>query len=210
MGRTAEFFSHYAPELERIYCRPNIADRIIRGSMFIRQKKVLVGCQPVTGETIIDIGCGTGDLAVELAKRGTNFVLGVDFAQGMLELARKKALVANLDHNLAFVLADFLEPPLSSKIKFDYALVLGVMDYVENPREFINKVISFTQTKAFFSFPKDGGALVLLRRAIYRGRCPLFLYTLKQTEGLFSHLAEDNQVTIEDTGKEFFVTVERK
>jgi 2-polyprenyl-3-methyl-5-hydroxy-6-metoxy-1,4-benzoquinol methylase len=64
MRQTAEFFSGYALEFEQIYRRPNIADRIIRNSMFIRKEKAFAGCQPVAGKRIIDIGCGTGGLAV--------------------------------------------------------------------------------------------------------------------------------------------------
>src|SRR3954471_21753336 len=38
----------------------------------------------------LDVATGTGDLAIELRSRGTD-VVGVDFSEGMLELARKKA-----------------------------------------------------------------------------------------------------------------------
>jgi demethylmenaquinone methyltransferase / 2-methoxy-6-polyprenyl-1,4-benzoquinol methylase len=42
------------------------------------------------GSTALDVATGTGDLAVELARRGAE-VTGMDFARAMLELARKKA-----------------------------------------------------------------------------------------------------------------------
>jgi demethylmenaquinone methyltransferase / 2-methoxy-6-polyprenyl-1,4-benzoquinol methylase len=42
------------------------------------------------GSTALDVATGTGDLAVELARRGAE-VTGVDFAPAMLELARRKA-----------------------------------------------------------------------------------------------------------------------
>jgi ubiquinone/menaquinone biosynthesis C-methylase UbiE len=132
----------------------------------------------------------------------------VDFAEGMLKLAREKNAGSQFSHQCSFLLADFLKPPLSPQIKFDCALVLGVMDYIGNPKDFINRVLQFTQAKAFFSFPKDGGALVLLRKAIYQHRCSLlFLYTLEQINNLFRDFADGKQVTIEDIGKEFFVTV---
>jgi demethylmenaquinone methyltransferase/2-methoxy-6-polyprenyl-1,4-benzoquinol methylase len=38
----------------------------------------------------LDVATGTGDLAIELASRGAE-VVGVDFSEGMLEIARKKA-----------------------------------------------------------------------------------------------------------------------
>ena len=42
------------------------------------------------GSWALDVATGTGDLAVELASRGAS-VVGMDFSEGMLELARKKA-----------------------------------------------------------------------------------------------------------------------
>jgi demethylmenaquinone methyltransferase / 2-methoxy-6-polyprenyl-1,4-benzoquinol methylase len=38
----------------------------------------------------LDVACGTGDLAIELASRGAE-VVGSDFSPGMLEVARRKA-----------------------------------------------------------------------------------------------------------------------
>ena len=45
------------------------------------------------GDRALDVACGTGDLALELAARvePTGEVVGVDFSSRMLELARKKA-----------------------------------------------------------------------------------------------------------------------
>ena len=45
------------------------------------------------GDRALDVATGTGDLAIELAKRvgPTGEVVGVDFAESMLEVARQKA-----------------------------------------------------------------------------------------------------------------------
>ena len=45
------------------------------------------------GDRVLDVATGTGDLAVELARRvgPTGEVVGMDFSEGMLELARRKA-----------------------------------------------------------------------------------------------------------------------
>jgi demethylmenaquinone methyltransferase / 2-methoxy-6-polyprenyl-1,4-benzoquinol methylase len=42
------------------------------------------------GDTALDVATGTGDLAVELARRGVS-VTGLDFSEGMLAIAREKA-----------------------------------------------------------------------------------------------------------------------
>ncbi|MDA1329856.1 MAG: class I SAM-dependent methyltransferase [Chloroflexi bacterium] len=43
-------------------------------------------------ESVLDLGCGNGELAAELARRGhTGEYVGVDFSEGLLEEARKRA-----------------------------------------------------------------------------------------------------------------------
>lgn len=49
-----------------------------------------------TGATILDMGCGTGRHAIELAKRGFR-VTGVDLTGAMLAKAREKALAAGVE-----------------------------------------------------------------------------------------------------------------
>lgn len=55
-----------------------------------RWKRWLVTlAQPQPGERALDVCCGTGDIAFELARRGVA-VLGVDFSQAMLQAAQAR------------------------------------------------------------------------------------------------------------------------
>ncbi|MFQ6001203.1 MAG: corrinoid protein-associated methyltransferase CpaM [Anaerolineae bacterium] len=51
------------------------------------------------GEQVLDIGCGTGTLAVLLAQRGAQ-VVGVDISASMLEIARARAREENLEEQI--------------------------------------------------------------------------------------------------------------
>jgi SAM-dependent methyltransferase len=51
------------------------------------------------GDSILDIGCGTGRHSIELARRGFK-VTGVDMSGGMLEIARRKAREAGVEIEL--------------------------------------------------------------------------------------------------------------
>ena len=61
----------------------------------------------VPGMAILDMGCGTGRHAVELAERGFR-VTGVDISEGMLAEARKKAEAAGVE--VSWVHADASAP----------------------------------------------------------------------------------------------------
>ncbi|MCR8657803.1 class I SAM-dependent methyltransferase [Paenibacillus endoradicis] len=52
-------------------------------------KGVVELLNPIKGESILDLGCGTGDLAYEISNYGAN-VLGIDFSKEMIEKAREK------------------------------------------------------------------------------------------------------------------------
>jgi demethylmenaquinone methyltransferase/2-methoxy-6-polyprenyl-1,4-benzoquinol methylase len=65
------------------------------------------------GSRVLDVATGTGDLAIELARRvaPAGEVVGSDFSEGMLERARAKAGVAGLEVRPRFEWADALELP---------------------------------------------------------------------------------------------------
>ena len=82
---------------------------------------------PQQGERVIDVGCGCGDTAIELARRvGANgAVLGVDVSQPMLEVARECAALARLPQ-LAFREADASAADLPAETDLLYSR-FGVM-----------------------------------------------------------------------------------
>lgn len=63
------------------------------------------------GEVALDVACGTGDLTFELAKRvrARGHVIGVDFADPMLALARRKASIRDIP--VSFERGDALHLP---------------------------------------------------------------------------------------------------
>jgi len=85
------------------------------------------------GDRALDVATGTGDLALALARRvGTDGeVVGSDFSQEMLELARKKAGAAP---GLRFEQANALDLPYAGD-SFDAATVgFGARNFADLPR----------------------------------------------------------------------------
>jgi len=54
------------------------------------KRRVLELARPESGQKALDLCCGTGDLALALARNGTETV-GLDFSEPMLQIARKRA-----------------------------------------------------------------------------------------------------------------------
>ncbi len=105
------------------------------------------------GDSALDVCCGTGDLALELASyvgpAGT--VVGCDFSEPMLELARAKS-VAQWATSVRFEYADALELPYDDR-SFDAVTVgFGVRNLADLDRglEEMTRVL------------KPGGRLVIL------------------------------------------------
>ena len=206
--RTSEFFDRYAVDFDSIYGNDNkalerIANRLFRHAMLVRYQKTIAGCQPAAGRSVIDIGCGPGHYSITLARQGANRVLGLDFAPGMLKIARERAEFAGVAGRCSFELGDFLTYPLPEP--FDYAIVMGFMDYVHDPRAIIERVLDIVRVRAFFSFPKAGGPLAWQRQWRYRNRCDLFLYSEKQIRALLAPTGAS--FTIDPIGRDFFVTL---
>jgi demethylmenaquinone methyltransferase / 2-methoxy-6-polyprenyl-1,4-benzoquinol methylase len=87
------------------------------------------------GDTALDVCCGTGDLALELAKRVTpgGHVVGCDFSEPMLDLAREKAAERG-SGGVRFEWADALQLPYDSE-RFDAVTVgFGVRNLADLDR----------------------------------------------------------------------------
>jgi demethylmenaquinone methyltransferase / 2-methoxy-6-polyprenyl-1,4-benzoquinol methylase len=82
------------------------------------------------GDRVLDVACGTGDLAIELARRvgPSGEVIGSDFSERMLELARAKA------PGLRFEQANALDLPYDDD-SFDAATVgFGARNFSDLPQ----------------------------------------------------------------------------
>ena len=129
--------------------------------------------------------------------------MGLDFAPRMIDLARTNARETGVEGVCEFVCADFMVYPVPGR--FDYAVLMGFMDYISDPRPVIEKALAVTSGRAFFSFPAKGGLLAWQRKLRYRRRCDLYLYDENDLAGLFRDLPVAG-VKIERIERDFFVT----
>lgn len=80
----------------------------------------------VRDRSVLDVGCGDGELAVELWKRGAN-VTGIDASRAMIEAARSKARREGVE--IAFFVADAGNIPFAAK-RFDIVAAVTILCFI--------------------------------------------------------------------------------
>ncbi|MDP8254266.1 MAG: class I SAM-dependent methyltransferase [Candidatus Alcyoniella australis] len=105
-----EFFDNHAPQYMQNEFTANTTAEV---DFLIEQLGLTVG------QSVLDVGCGTGRHAVELASRGFE-VTGVDFSQGMLDQARLAAQRAGVE--LELIRSDVAQ--FHSQRQYDAAICL--------------------------------------------------------------------------------------
>ena len=204
------FFDQYATDFDAIYGTQNtfferVVNKLFRKSMRIRFDKVMEYTNPVEGKRVLDIGCGPGLYSVVLAKNGASQVVGVDFADEMLQIARSKAEEFGVQDRCEFLTMDAMD--YSSEEKANYTIVMGVMDYIESPATFVRHLAKLTDGKILLSFPVDDGLMAAQRKYRYRKRCPLYMYTDHSLKSLLDEVVGSCTYEVERIARDFFVTV---
>jgi 2-polyprenyl-3-methyl-5-hydroxy-6-metoxy-1,4-benzoquinol methylase len=111
---------------ETIYEGATYHDHTIRERL--RRVLALIDRHVVSGQAL-DVGCGAGQLVVELARRGFE-TAGIDLAEGMVEAARRRVADAGLHADLRMARVEQL--PFEDGT-FALVTALGVIEYLPDP-----------------------------------------------------------------------------
>lgn len=102
----------------------------------------------------LDLGCGTGEDAVWLARRGAGQVVGCDASEAMLEVARHKADAAGVGERLALHRTDLRRirnQPIPARGPFDGAVAdFGLLNCLEDRRPLAEVVAGLLRPGAPF------------------------------------------------------------
>jgi protein-L-isoaspartate(D-aspartate) O-methyltransferase len=115
-----------------------------------------------SGEAL-DIGCGTGELAVMLAKRGFS-VTGVDLSEVALHAATTRAENAKVTDKTTFMVGDIADPKTTTKLadkKYDLITCKLVLAFIQDK----DAVIVWVK-----SHLTENGAFVLITPVLHKGR----------------------------------------
>lgn len=138
-------FDQRSSDWDELYSRPQFKDRL---QLFVNS----VASRIAPGGRILDYGCGTGTIAVELAKAGYQ-VLGLDGAQGMIEEASKTATRLGLQ-NIEFRHLDDPEA-WEPGDTYDAVVCSSVIEYVSDDRKLASRLAAAVATGGwlFISIP---------------------------------------------------------
>jgi 2-polyprenyl-3-methyl-5-hydroxy-6-metoxy-1,4-benzoquinol methylase len=190
--KVKEHFEDFAEDFDRIYGDQNstlerFVNRVLRKGMRERFAMTLQECE--AGQTILDVGCGSGRISLPLAERGAR-VTGIDYSSRMIELANEhlrkyEAGIGTLD--VEFVHGDFMN--LDSDELFDVTVALGVFDYVKYPMPLLEKMRNLTQEKIIASYPAQLAPLMPIRKVwLWTKNCPVYFYTEAKLTSMYDSI----------------------
>ena len=93
---------------EEIYgdSKEDFFSRFVDGKDISETDQVVWSSIDWSNKRVIDIGCGTGDTAVGIAKLGAKFVLGIDYSENAIKIANDKHKESS--HSLLCSIAVFI------------------------------------------------------------------------------------------------------
>src|SRR5690242_5443276 len=162
----SELFANY-------YKKPSWFDKMFRKAVFFRTAVALKTIKEFDQPTVLDIGSGPGVNSVTWLKNSNaKFLLGIDFAESMNEYARKNAQAEGVSDRCKFIAGDFMKHDFKGE-KFTVSAACGVLDYVKESREFMQKMDAVTSGAFVVSWPENGLRMALRR---YRYTTPVYHY----------------------------------
>ena len=114
----------------------------------LEERLLLDRIGPARGLRILDVGCGDGVLATQLAQGGAR-VTGLDASTDMLAAAQRRARAAGVEVDLVEGVADNLPFPTG---QFDCVVSVATLCFVDDPRQAIREMVRVL---------KRGGRLIL-------------------------------------------------
>lgn len=173
-----KYFTEKAFSFDEIYSGSRnpfteFLNKTLRWDIWARMSMALQRLSRADVRSILDIGCGTGRLTIELSRAGKEAV-GIDFSPKMIAIAN--AIKARLGiANAAFICADFAEYIM--KRQFDACVALGFFDHAREPLSYLAKISGCTGRTLVATFPRSGTLRAFLRSVRLRMfGLPVFFY----------------------------------
>lgn len=182
-----DYFVRHAARFDGLYGGDNMAtrvfDRVFRKPMYERYRLTIEALADAKGKQYLDLGCGSGRYAINLARLGAR-VVGIDFSDAMLQLARRYAKEERVEGKVEFHEGDMNRWMDETGEHFDAAFAMGVFDYLDDPSGTLRRMLNVAD-RALLSIPAPEFPRAQLRRLRYkRQNCPVYFFTREQMEDM--------------------------
>ncbi len=148
----------------------------------------------IEATTLLEIGCGTGDLHHTLLQQGATCATGVDISENMLNEARKHAHDLALTDKTEYHLGDYVD--LAEKLSAaDITILDKVVCCYPDPRHLLKTALPNTKQAIALTYPRDR---LFTRAAI--GAAALLMKLFKSDFRPYVHKPEDIQRWISEEG----------
>lgn len=137
-------------------------ERRHRQELFERFSLTFERLGDLTGKRGLDVGCGAGHYLLEALRRGAGHMAGIDPALGTLELVRQQAEALGQLDRVTLIHGEF--PSQRPNDRFDFAIIVGVMDYVAEPVTFLKALREIVHGTSIVTFPSRHWLLAPLRK----------------------------------------------
>jgi SAM-dependent methyltransferase len=185
----AEYWDKIAPQFDTIYSGKKnpvsrTLDHWLRRDMYERFHWVMRKAGAAPGQSICDVGCGSGRFVSALAQKGAR-VTGLDFAPAMLDLARNLVQQEGTADRCDFVLSDVID--WKTDRKFDLVIAIGFWDYVAEPLARLKVIRSLTRDRFLSAWPRAGTFRASVRKVRLKAAgCPVYFWTRAQVDDLLN------------------------
>ena len=145
------------------------------------------------GGEVLDVATGTGDVAIEFAKRsGAGAIVGLDRSAGMLAVARDKLRARGLDDRVTVVEADALDLPFEDGAFDAVTIAFGLRnlpDYRAGVREMARVLKPGGRLLVLEFFPPSGGLLLGLYRLYLKTVLPVVGRSISGSAEAYQYLS---------------------
>jgi cyclopropane fatty-acyl-phospholipid synthase-like methyltransferase len=143
-------------------------------------------------DNVLEIGAGTGYYSMNIALR-VRSLIALEPSTAMSNFLEKK-ITAEGAGNISIINSSFED--YKSQSKFDYVVAIGVLDYVEDWKNFLERCLGLAEKTVIFTAPQKGiwSAICVLASRVEQ-KIKIHRHTKKQLENYLS----DYETQIQET-----------
>jgi SAM-dependent methyltransferase len=160
--------------------------KLLRPGLLRRRQLAVDTVHSYGSPRVLDVGCGSGRIGELVLEAGAGRYVGIDFSEPMLALAR--ARLERFAQRSHLIEGDFHDTPIDGP--FDVILGIGLFDYLPEPGRTIARMAELCADDGCVvaSFPAWSWVKGPIRKVRYEwiGDCPIFDYTVRGVEEMFS------------------------